>query len=104
MSEFSKAMAMFGGGAKFSSAVQKINYPFHKGQPNPAHGKFMIVGSIPANCWDAEKDNGPFSPKGASKKFDTEDAAICALIDGGADYIQGADCRKIDIAEYLAAA
>lgn len=104
MSEFGKAMAMFGGGAKFSSAVQKINYPFHKGQPNPSHGKFIIVGSIPANCYEADYNNGPFSPPGRSKRFDNEDAAIRALIAGGADYIQGADCRKIDVAEYLAAA
>ncbi len=33
---------------KFSTAIQQVNYPMHKGLPNPAHGKFFFVGSIPA--------------------------------------------------------
>lgn len=76
-------MALFGGGA-FSSAVQRINYPMHKGAPNPAHGKFFIVGSIPLACYD--------EAKGRSKHYDSEQEAIDALIAAGADRIQRVDC------------
>jgi hypothetical protein len=72
----------------------QINYPIHKGAPNPAHGKFHVRGSIPVACYDEKRD--------ASKLYDTEDAAICALIAAGSTVIQGADCRKIDRVQYLA--
>lgn len=83
-------------GQRFSSAVMQINYPVHKGAPNPAHGEFHVRGSIPAPCYNEARSE--------SFLYDTEDAAIRALIAAGSTYIQGADCRKIDPAAYLAAA
>ena len=83
-------------GVKFSTAVQKINHPIHNGVPNEAHGKFFFVGSIPQSCYDASRNGG----RGGSKIYDTEDSAIKAAIFGGADYIQGVDCVKIDITNY----
>lgn len=88
-------MSMLHTGQQFSTAIQKVNNPFHKGLPNPAHGKFFIVGSIPATCWNPDKDNGPFSPKGGSRLFNTEQEAIDAAKAGGAVYIQGVDCRRV---------
>jgi hypothetical protein len=85
MSELQNAMRMLGG--KFPTCIQQINYPIHKGQPNPAHGMFIFVGSIPADCYDFERD--------ASKRYQTEQDAIDAAIAAGADRIQGADCRWI---------
>ena len=81
---------------RYSTAVQQINYPVHNGRPNPAHGKFFFVGSIPAGCYDQARNNG----LGGSKLYETEDAAIRDAIANGAAYVQGADCRKIDIASY----
>ena len=75
-------------GQRFSTAVQQINYPIHRGQPNPAHGKFFIVGSVPVSC--------------DGVKFDTEEAAIRAVVAAGATVVQGADCRMIDTKEYQA--
>jgi hypothetical protein len=82
----------FFAGAKFSTAIMRIDYPFHDGRPNPAHGKFFIRGTIPATCWDEERQD--------SKIFDSEDQAIFAAIEGGAERIQGADCRIINPADY----
>lgn len=76
---------------RFSSAVQQINYPIHRGAPNPAHGKFFIVGSIPAACWDPARNDG----RGGSCLYDSESDAIAALQAAGAECIQGADCRVI---------
>lgn len=76
---------------RFSSAVQRINYPVHNGRANPAHGKFFIVGSIPAACYDPERNGG----RGGSKLYDSADDAIAALQAAGAPVIQGADCRVI---------
>lgn len=87
------AAAITPGAQRFSSAVQQINFPVYRGQPNPAHGKFFIVGSIPAACYDESRNNG----RGGSKLYDTEQQAIDALIDAGATYIQGADCRRITL-------
>lgn len=88
-------MSMLHTAQKFATAIQQVNYPMHKGQPNPMHGKFFVVGSIPETCWDPDKDNGPFSPKGGSRFFDTEAQAIEAARAGGATYIQGVDCRRV---------
>lgn len=85
MSELQTAMRLLGG--NFPTALQQINYPVHKGQPNPAHGKFIFVGSIPASCIDPET--------GRSMKYDTEQDAIDAAIAAGAVRIQGADCRWV---------
>ena len=73
--------------AKMSTAVQQINYPMHRGAPNPSHGKFFIVGSVPAPCYDADR--------GRSRIYDTEAEAIAAVIAAGATLVQGADCRVV---------
>ena len=71
----------------FSTAIQQVNYPIHKGQPNPKHGMFFFVGSIPAACYDSER--------GGSMFYATEQDAIDAAIAAGAERIQGVDCRRI---------
>ena len=73
---------------KFTSAVQQINHPIHKGAPNPSHGKFFIVGTIPMACYDVTRNGG----QGGSVIYDTEVQAIDALIAAGATDIQRADC------------
>lgn len=70
--------------AQLSTAVLRINRPIHRGQPNPAHGKFFLVGSVPAACYDASR--------GASHIYETEDAAIDAAFSAGATDIQRTDC------------
>ena len=85
MTEMQTAMRLLHG--KFPTCIQQINYPIHKGQPNPAHGKFIFVGSIPGDCYDHENQR--------SKRYDTEQDAIDAAIKAGAERIQGADCRWI---------
>lgn len=84
----------------YSTAVMQINYPIHNGRPNPAHGKFFFVGSIPAGCYDQTRNGG----RGGSKLYDTEDAAIRDAVANGSTYVQGADCRKINIDAYKLAA
>lgn len=84
---------------RYSSAVQQINNPIYKGAPNPANGKFFVVGSIPMACYDVQRNGG----RGGSKLYDSEADAIRALIAAGAGVIQGADCRVIDLEEYVAA-
>ena len=76
----------------YPTCVQRINHPIHKGAPNPAHGKFFFVGSIPGECYDREA--------GRSRLYDTEEQAIRAAIAAGAKRIQGTDCRFIDVADY----
>lgn len=97
MSELSSALRALSG-ARFSTAIQQVDYPIHRGQPNPAHGKFFFVGSIPANCYDTTRNGGA----GGSRFYDTVDLAIDAAIDGGATHIQRPDCSKVDIAAHLA--
>ena len=75
--------------AKYSTAIQQINFPFYKGLPNPVHGKFYFVGSIPADCYDEEKK--------MSKKYDTEQDAIDAAIAAGADRIQRCNCTFVEM-------
>lgn len=70
---------------QFPTAIMQINYPTHKGQPNPAHGKFFFVGRIPGACVE----------DGKSKKYDTEQDAIDAAIAGGATRIQRVDCSFV---------
>lgn len=81
--------------AKFPTCTKQVDYPVHKGKPNPAHGKFYFVGSIPGNCYDADYDNGPFSPKGKSKYYDSEQSAIDAALKGGASQIQRVNCSFV---------
>lgn len=85
MSEFGSAMRLLSG--KFPTCIQQVNYPMHKGQPNPFHGTFFFVGAIPADCYDHER--------GRSKHYPTEQAAIEAAIAAGAERIQGVDCRFV---------
>lgn len=40
---------------KFSACIQQVDYPIHKGQPNPCHGMFFFVGSDAA-LWQAFRD------------------------------------------------
>ena len=75
--------------AKYSTAIQQVNFPIYKGKPNPVHGKFYFVGSIPAECYDEEK--------GKSKKYDTEQDAIDAAVTAGADRIQRCDCSFVEL-------
>lgn len=84
---------------RYSSAVQQINNPIYKGAPNPANGKFFVVGSIPMACYDVQRNGG----RGGSKLYDSEADAIRALIAAGADAIQGVDCRVISIVEFVGA-
>lgn len=85
------AAAIAPGAPRFSSAVQQINHPIHQGRPNPAHGMFFIVGSIPEACYDQSRNNG----RGGSVLYPSEQAAIEALQAAGAPCIQGVDCRVI---------
>ena len=84
--------ALFMSRQRYSTAVQRINYPMHQGRPNPSHGKFFFVGSIPADCYDQDAQR--------SRHYDTEEQAIRAAIKAGAEVIQGADCRAINPADY----
>ena len=71
----------------FSTAIMQINHPTHRGRPNPSHGKFFFVGSVPSSCYDHDR--------GKSLIYDTEQQAVEAATAGGAVYLQGADCRVI---------
>jgi hypothetical protein len=71
----------------FSTCVQRIDYPIHRGAPNPAHGKFYFVGSIPVEC----------THEGKSKHYDTEADAIASAIAAGAKRIQRVDCSFVDL-------
>ena len=89
-------MAVFFSARTYSTAIQRVNYPIHKGAPNPAHGKYFFVGSIPANCYDTTRNGGA----GGSKFYDTQDDAIEQAIAGGATHIQRTDCTRVDIATF----
>lgn len=73
--------------AKFPTCVQRIDYPVHQGKPNPAHGKFFFVGSVPGACINEET--------GRSKHYDTEQEAIDAALVAGATRIQRCDCSFV---------
>ena len=85
MTDMQNALRMLSG--KFPTCIQQVNYPIHQGKPNPAHGKFFFVGSIPAECYDLER--------GRSKFYATEQEAIDAALAAGAERVQGVDCRWI---------
>ena len=89
MGELAAAMRMLSG--NLSTAIQQVNYPIHKGAPNPMHGKFIFVGLIPAPCYDQTRNNG----KGGSKFYDSEQQAIDAARAAGATRIQRADCSFV---------
>lgn len=83
MSEMLHAMRLLS--AKFPTCVQRVNYPVHQGRPNPAHGKFFFVGSVPGACME----------NGRSKHYDTEEDAIAAAQAAGAERIQRCDCSFV---------
>ena len=85
MSEMQTALRMLQG--KFPTVIQQVNYPIHKGQPNPKHGLFYFVGSIPALCYDSDAKRSLY--------YQTEQDAIDAAIAAGAERIQGVDGRRI---------
>ena len=74
--------------AKFSTAIQRINYPIHRGQPNPAHGKYFIVGSIPAACYDQSRNDG----HGGSMLFGSEAECAAAIEAAGVERYQLCNC------------
>ncbi len=79
------------------TCVQRVNYPVHKGKPNPSHGTFYFVGSIPGDC--TEPRPAPGNPNGrGSKHYASEDEAITAAIAAGAKRIQRCDCSFVNIA------
>lgn len=86
MTEMKTALRLLQG--TFSTAIQQVNYPIHNGQPNPKHGMFFFVGSIPIACYDVEGKH--------SKYYATEQDAIDAAIVARAERIQGVDCRFIN--------
>ena len=71
------------------TCIMQINYPIHQGKPNPAHGMFFFVGSVPLACCDEQRK---------SKKYPTEQAAIEAAVAAGATRIQRADCSFVEVA------
>lgn len=73
--------------AKYPTVVNLVDYPIHKGKPNPVHGKYYLSGSIPAACYDAEEKH--------SMCYDTEKEAINAAILAGAERIQDVNCNKV---------
>lgn len=86
MGELAHAMrGILSGG--LPTAIQRINYPIHKGAPNRAHGKYYFVGSIPAACFDQTTQR--------SMKYDTEQQAIDAAKAAGATRIQRCDCSFV---------
>lgn len=87
--EFASAMRVIMQGNFPTCVSGPINMPIYKGQPNPCHGKYFFVGSIPAACYDQEKRS--------SLKYDTEQDAINAAIAAGATRIQRCDCSFVEI-------
>lgn len=72
---------------KLSTGIQRVNYPIHKGKPNPVHGKYYLVGSIPMGCYDTENRRSLY--------YDTEEEAISAAIASGAEKVQNTKCEKV---------
>ena len=85
MSEMQTAMRFVQG--TFPTCIQQVNYPLHKGRPNPKHGLFYFVGRIPLACYDGDAQR--------SRYYATEQEAIDAAVAAGAERLQGVDCRWI---------
>lgn len=85
MSEFSQLGQLLS--AELPTVVSQVNYPIHKGQPNPKHGKFYLSGRIPGGCVDPETNR--------SKFYDTEAEAIEAAQAAGARRIHDVKCRTV---------
>lgn len=79
MSEMMHALRLLR--SEFPSAILRIDYPIHKGAPNPSHGKYHVVGRVPAACHGV--------------KYTTEEECIAALIANGATRIQRTDCSFV---------
>lgn len=67
---------------KLSTGIQQVNYPIHKGKPNPVHGKYYLVGSVPVECHE--------------KYYDSEGEAIKAAMVNGAKIIQNTKCNFVN--------
>jgi hypothetical protein len=98
LTEMGQALALIG--AKMPTIIRQIDYPIHKCKPNPAHGKFHFLGSIPWEC--TEPDPTSLTPDTRrSLKYDTEAQAIEAAIKNGAERIQlMRDCSFVDIEQW----
>ncbi len=70
---------------RLPTVIRRIDYPMHKGQPNPSHGKYHFVGSVPVAFSDT--------------RFDTEQDAITAAISAGCTRIQRWDCSFVDVSQ-----
>ena len=72
----------------YSTAIQRVNYPEGK-----RHGKFFIVGTIPATCYDHDRNGSRF--------YENELDALQAILDdpwiaeNPSHTIQRADCSKV---------
>lgn len=79
MGELTQAIRMLSN-ANFPTGIRQIDYPIHKGAPNPKHGKFHFTGRCPLN-----KD-------GTAPYFDTEAEALQFADNAGMTRIQRLDC------------
>jgi hypothetical protein len=66
----------------YSTAIQQIDHPTNNGSPNPYHGQFFVVGSVPVNCLD----------QGGKRIFPTIESAESALREAGIKRYQMPDC------------
>lgn len=90
VSELSRAAALLSGG--FTTSIQQVNYPFHNGKPNPRHGQFFFVGTIPIECCRTDEHGHIVG----SQFYPTEDEAIRAALAAGVTRLQRADCSFVD--------
>lgn len=93
-SELSRAAALLKGG--FTTAVQQVNYPVHQGKPNPRHGQFFFVGSVPAECCRVDARGHLIG----SEFYPTEEAAIRAAVAAGVERIQRCDRSFVNVEDY----
>ena len=78
MNEVASVLRLLG---RMPTAILRVDYPIHKGKPNPIHGKYHLVGSVPAACHKVY--------------YDTEAEAIAAAQAAGAVRIQRANCSFV---------
>lgn len=81
-SELQQVIAM--GQRGYSTAIQKIDYPIHQGKPNPVHGWYFLVGSIPASLYDHDRRG--------SMRWPTLGEAMAAVESAGVERYQLPDC------------
>ncbi len=75
MNDFALSARLFG---KLSTAIQQIDYPVSCGKPNPFHGHFFLVGSVPVTL---HKQTWPTLPE-----------VEAALVSAGVTRWQRPDC------------